>query len=138
MAEQKTKPTSVSVEDYIDKIDDESVRDDCRALIKMMQKITGAPPVMWGPGIIGFAKYHYKYPSGHEGEAPLAAFAPRKANITVYVFPVSPVRDLMKNLGKHKSSKGCIYIKKLSDIDTGVLEKIVKTSFQEARKRYPG
>jgi hypothetical protein len=135
MAELKTKPTNVSVDDYVDKIDDETVRDDCRALIKMMQKITGAPPVMWGPSIIGFGKYHYKYPSGHEGEMAIAGFSPRKTNITVYAFPI---KDLMAKLGKHKSSKGCIYFKRLSDIDTAVLEKIIKTNVQEMRKRFPG
>jgi hypothetical protein len=135
MAEQKTKPTSVSVEGYIDKLADESVRDDCRALIKVMQKVTGSPAVMWGAGIIGFGKYHYKYASGHEGEAPLAGFAPRKTNITVYAYPTA---ELMKKLGKHKSAKVCIYFKRLSDIDIAVLEKVVKASVQEVRKRFPG
>jgi hypothetical protein len=135
MAEQKTKPTKNSVDDYIDKIADESMRDDCHALIRMMQKVTGSPPVMWGSSIIGFGKYHYKYSSGHEGEACLAGFAPRKTNITIYAYPIG---SLMESLGKYKSSKGCIYIKRLSDIDIQVLEKVVKASVQELRKRYPG
>jgi hypothetical protein len=136
MAEQKTKPTKTSVESYIDKIDDESVRDDSRELIKMMQKLTGEPPVMWGTSIIGFGKYHYKYASGHEGEACLAGFAPRKTNLTVYAYPVVP--ELMQKLGKYKGSKGCIYIKKLSDIDMQVLEKVVKASIQYIYKKFPG
>jgi len=136
MAEQKTKPTNVSVDDFIDKIDSETVRDDCRTLVKMMQKVTGAPPVMWGAGIIGFDKYHYKYASGHEGESALAGFAPRKTNITVYAY--NQAKSLLKKLGKHKAKGVCIHFKKVSDIDLDVLEKIVKASVQDTRKRYPG
>ncbi len=134
MAEQKTKPTTASVDDYIDKIDEETVRDDCRSLIRMMQKATGSPPVMWGPNIIGFGRYQYKYASGHQGEAPVAGFSPRKTALTVYARPVA---SLMKTLGKHKSAKVCIYFKRVSDIDLTVLEKIVKASVEGIRKRYP-
>ena len=135
MAEQKTKPTNVSVDDYIDKIENESVRDDCRALIKMMKKITGEPPVMWGPSIIGFGKYSYKYASGHEGYSAVAGFSPRKPNFTVYAYPIEG--SLIKKLGKAKSAKSCIYFKSLSDIDVTVLEKIVTASVRDVRKRYP-
>lgn len=138
MAELKTKPTAVSVEAFIDKIDDETLRDDCRALIKMMQKITNAPPVMWGPSIIGFGKYHYKYASGHEGDMPVAGFSPRKTNITVYAYATYTKDALLKKLGKHKSSKACIYFKRLADIDMSILEKIVRDNVQEVRAKYPG
>ena len=138
MAEQKTKPTKVSVADFIDKADSEQVRDDCRALVKMMRKITGSPPKMWGPSIIGFGQYHYKYESGHEGDACIAGFSPRKGNLTVYISPEFPKREgLLKKLGKHKSSKSCVYIKKLEDVDMDVLEKLVKESVDCVRKKYP-
>jgi hypothetical protein len=131
----KTKPTPVSVDTYIAKLTSEEVRDDCRALIKMMSKIAGAPPVMWGPSIVGFGSYHYKYPSGHEGDMAVTGFAVRKPNIVVYAYPKE---SLLKKLGKHKASKGaCIYFKRLSDVDVKVLEAIVKASVDEVRKKYP-
>jgi len=135
MAETKTKPTASSVEAFIDKVPNEEVRDDCYTLIKLMQKITGSPPVMWGPSIIGFGKYHYKYESGHEGEICLTGFSPRKPNITIYAAVQAP---LMKKLGKHKATKACIYIKKLADVDLKVLEKLVTDSVRGLQKKYPG
>ena|SRR5690349_15724533 len=138
MAEQKTKPTDVSVNDFIDKVDNEQVRDDCRALVKMMKKVTGFPAKMWGPSIVGFGSYHYKYESGHEGDSCLAAFSPRKGNLTVYYMGDFPNQEsLFKKLGKYKVSKACIYIKKLEDIDMDVLEKIVKGSMDHTKKKYP-
>lgn len=138
MAEAKTKPTKVAVSDFIEKLDSEQVRDDCRTLVKMMKKITGFPAVMWGPSIVGFGKYHYKYESGHEGDSCLAAFSPRKGNLTVYMMPEFPKREeLLKKLGKAKTSKACIYIKKLDDVDLEVLEKIVKGSMDHCKKLYP-
>jgi hypothetical protein len=137
MAETKTKPTEVPVKDFIDKVDSEQVRDDCRTLVKMMKKITGSPPKMWGPSIVGFGKYHYKYASGHEGDAPLAAFSPRKGNLTVYMLEFPGRESLLKKLGKAKTSKACIYVKKLDDIDMDVLEKIVKGSMDHTMKLYP-
>lgn len=136
MAELKTKATASSVDAFIDKLADESVRDDCRLLIRMMQKITDSPPVMWGPGIVGFGKYHYKYASGHEGDMCITGFSPRKQALTIYAYPRA--ENLMKKLGKHKASKACIYVKKLDDIDMKVLEKIVEASVKQARKTYPG
>jgi hypothetical protein len=135
MAAQKTKPTSVSVEAFIDKIDKESTRDDCRTLIRLMQKITGFPPVMWGPSIIGFGRYHYKYASGHEGEMCLTGFSPRKPNLTIYAYPKEP---LLKKLGKYKSSKACIYVKRLADIDMAVLEQLISANVKDIKAKYPG
>jgi hypothetical protein len=132
--ETKTKATAVSVDAFIEKLADETTRDDCRSLIRIMQKITGAPPVMWGPSIIGFGRYHYKYPSGHEGDMCLTGFSPRKPNMTVYAYPKEP---LMKKLGKHKAAKACIYFKRLEDIDVTVLEKLIKINVDEVRKKYP-
>jgi hypothetical protein len=139
MAELKTKATEQSVEDFLDKIPDEQVRDDCRALVKLMKKATGFAPKMWGPAIVGFGKYHYKYESGHEGDMCLAGFSPRKQNITLYVMPYSLEKnDLLSKLGKHKTGKGCLYIKKLADVDEKVLGKLVTESVEALQKKYPG
>ena len=140
MPEAKFKPTEKSVDELIEEVPDEKVRDDCYALIKIMRKATGAKPVLWGGNIIGFGKYHYVYDSGHEGDACLSAFAPRKTNITLYVMPpdLAERDDLLKKLGKHKASKGCIYIKRLDDIDTKVLEKMIAKSVAYLKKKYPG
>jgi hypothetical protein len=139
MAEAKTKATKESVDDFIKKVEDEQTRDDCRELVRIMKKVTGYPATMWGPGIIGFGTYHYKYDSGHEGDACLAGFAPRKGKISLYVMPGANTHtDLLSKLGKHKASKGCIYIKKLADIDITVLEKLVKNSVDHLKKTYPG
>ena len=139
MAEQKTKPTKQSVSNFLDTIENEQVRDDCYALVKLMKKITGAEPKMWGPSIIGFGKYHYKYDSGHEGDSCLTGFSPRKQNISLYVMlGIMDNEDLLKELGKHKAAKGCLYIKKLDDVNMGVLEKLIKRSVDTLRKKYPG
>jgi hypothetical protein len=137
MAEQKTKPTKQSVQDFIAAVADDQMRDDCAVLIKMMKKITGANAVLWGPSIIGFGEYHYTYASGHSGTAPLAGFSPRKPNLTVYAMPVEGGQPLLEKLGKHKASKACIYIKKLADVDLAVLEKIIAQSVKETQKKYP-
>jgi hypothetical protein len=138
MAEQKTKPTSQTVESFLDKVESEQVRDDCAALIKMMKKVTGSPAKMWGPSIIGFGQYHYKYESGHEGYSCLAGFSPRKGNLTVYVMPGSDKHEkLLAKLGKFKTTKACLYIKKLADIDMDVLEELVKSSVDATKKKYP-
>lgn len=129
MAEIKTKPTVVSVDDYIDKQAKESVRDDCRELVKIMKRVTGEKPKMWGPSIVGFGQYHYKYESGHEGDMCVVGFAARAGKLTVYVASADEnFPELTKKLGKYKASKGCLYINKLSDVDTKVLEQIVAAS----------
>jgi hypothetical protein len=138
MAEQKTKPTTLSVEDFLEKIPDEAVRDDCHTIMKIMKKATGASPQMWGSSIVGFGQYHYKYDSGHEGFACLTGFSPRKQNITLYVMPGTTHReDLLKKLGKHKAGKGCVYIQKLDDINLPVLESLIKDSVNYLKKKYP-
>lgn len=137
MAEQKTKPTAVSVDSFLGKVSDEKVRDDCYALIKIMRKITGEGPKMWGPSIVGFGKYHYQYDSGHEGDSCLTGFSPRKQNITLYVMPgFANHTDLLQKLGKHKAGKGCLYIKKLNDVDRGTLEKLIKQSVDFLNDKY--
>ena len=138
MAEAKFKPTEKSAEQLIGEAD-EKVRDDCYELIRIMKKATGAEPVVWAGGIIGFGTYHYVYTSGHEGDACLTGFALRKQNITLYIMPpdLPERKDLLGKLGKHKAGKGCIYIKKLDDVDTKVLEKMIAKSVAFLRKRYP-
>jgi hypothetical protein len=137
MAEQKTKPTEKSVEDFIAGIADEGVRDDCTELVRIMKKITRKDPVLWGGSIIGFGKYHYKYDSGHEGYSCLTGFSPRKQNISLYVMPgFTEHSDLVAKLGKYKAGKGCLYIKRLSDIDVKVLEALIKESVSYLKEKY--
>lgn len=134
----KTKPTKVTPEEFVGKIAEEQVRDDCYDLIKMMQNVSGKPPVMWGPSIIGFDAYHYKYASGHEGDMCRLGFSPRKGNFALYVLGDDPkLSTLLKKLGKHKASKGCLYVKKLADVDMKVLEEIARRAIERNRKQYP-
>jgi uncharacterized protein DUF1801 len=131
MAELKTKATRASVTGFIDAIGDEGRRRDCRTLVKMMKKATRAQPKMWGPSIVGFGDYHYKYDSGREGDWFRAGFSPRKDALTLYLMSGLgwPDRaDLMSKLGKHKTGKGCLYIKQLSDVDVRVLERLISRS----------
>jgi hypothetical protein len=137
MAEQKTKPTVQSVEAFLEKVTDEKVRDDCYSLIKIMKKATGANPSMWGPSIIGFGKYHYKYESGHEGDACLTGFSPRKTAISLYIMSgFTQYEGLLKKLGKHKAGKGCLYIKRLEDVDVSALETLIEKSIAYLKNRY--
>jgi len=123
MAENKTKATKVSVTAFIDAITDERRRADAKALVKLMQKAAGEKPRMWGPSIIGFGSYHYTYDSGREGDMPVVAFSPRKAATVLY--GLSDAEALLGKLGKHTRGKGCVYIKKLADVDQKVLEAMV-------------
>ena len=120
MADNKTKPTKISVAAFIDAITDQSRRADAKALVKLMQKAAEEKPKMWGPSIIGFGSHHYVYDSGREGDMPLIAFSPRKAATVLY--GLSAAEALLPKLGKHTRGKGCIYIKKLADVDRKVLE----------------
>lgn len=138
MAKNKTTETESSFVDFINTTDDETKRNDAFELVKIMQKATGFEPKMWGPSIIGFGSYHYKYASGHEGDAPLAGFSPRKAAISLYLYLPDENREkLLSEFGKHKSAKGCIYIKKLAEIDVEILKKMISTSVNELQKQYP-
>jgi len=138
MAEPKTIPTKQSVAAYLDQIKDQQVREDCLSLSNLMKTLTGSQPQMWGPNIVGFGKYHYKYPSGHEGEICLIGFSPRKENISLYVLAgFIGQAELLDTLGKHKAGKGCLYIKKLKDINMNVLESLIKQSIDFLRKKYP-
>lgn len=120
MADNKTKPTKISVAEFIDSLTDTGRRADAKALVKLMQKAAGEKPKMWGPSIIGFGSYHYTYDSGREGDMPVIAFSPRKAATVLY--GLSDAEALLPKLGKHTRGKGCVYIKKLADVDQKVLE----------------
>lgn len=130
MAKNKTTETKVNVVDFINQfVDNEQKKADSFRLIELMRKWSGFEPKMWGPSIIGFGSYHYKYASGHEGDSPMIGFSPRKAAFSLYVFsPIEANKHLLENLGKYKISKACIYVKKLSDIDLAVLEKLCDAS----------
>lgn len=139
MAELKTKQTNADVNDFINAFaDNEQKRKDSFELVKLMQEFTGCEPKMWGPSIIGFGSYHYKSDrSRQEGDWPLVGFSPRKAAISLYVYSgAAGQEDLLSGLGKFKMGKGCIYVKKLSDINQDVLKKLMGTTIEYLKKRY--
>ena len=137
MAELKTKKTDESVTTFLNTVDDETKRTDCFEIVDMMREITGLPPKMWGPAIIGFGSYHYKYESGREGDMCVIGFSPRKQNITLYVkIAAEETNTLLEKLGKYKTGKGCLYIQKLSDVNIEVLKKIIKTAFEYVNEKY--
>ena len=128
MYEAKTKPTAQRVTDYMEKIEDETRKNDCLVLLSMMERISGCKAVMLGTDIVGFCKYHYKYASGHEGDSGYIGFSSRKGDISVYLtsgFESPEARELLAQLGKHKIGKVCLYIKRLSDVNMEILEQLV-------------
>ena len=134
MAKTKTHETEVKVTDFLNLIDDEKRRGDGYRLLEIMQDQTGLEPKMWGPSIIGFGLYNYKYESGHSGDAPLVAFSPRKGAIVLYAGMEPDKREnLLEKLGKYKSGKGCIYIKKLTDVNLDVVREIIDESVKHSR-----
>lgn len=134
MAEPKTKPTNESVKDFLNKISDEERRADCFQVAKIMEEITGEKPKMWGPSIVGFGTYHYKYASGREGDWPVTGFSPRKKDLTVYMMMgFTKHEELMEKLGKHSSAQSCLYIKRLSDIHIPTLKKLIKLSVKDLK-----
>jgi hypothetical protein len=138
MAELKTRPNDSSVEAFLDGITDERQRSDSRALCQLMREATALEPRMWGDSIVGFGSYHYCYGSGREGEWFLTGFSPRKQNLTVYIMAgFDDYPELMARLGKVKTGKSCLYLKRLSDVDAKVLEKLIAASVKDMKKRYP-
>jgi hypothetical protein len=129
MPKQKTIPTRTSVASFLAGVTDAARRKDCETLVNLMAKATGQQPVMWGPSIVGFGAYHYKYASGHEGDACLVGFSPRKTDLTLYIQPgLHRYPDLLKRLGKYRSGKSCLYLKSLAEVDGAVLEELVVRS----------
>ena len=135
MAELKTKPTKASVEKFLNQVPDETRREDCFKVAKIMEEITGCKPEMWGPSIVGFGSYRYKYASGREGDWPITAFSPRKQDLTLYIMPgFTQQAELMEQLGKHRTGKSCLYIKRLSDVHMPTLKKLIRDSVKRMRK----
>ena len=138
MSELKTKPTKISVESQIAAIANEEQRKDARTLLALLRRVTGQKPRMWGPSIVGFGSYHYKYASGHEGDSALAGFAVRGKELVVYIAPGFEGRDaLLARLGKHRTGKVCVYIRRLANVDLKVLETLVAQSVADTKRRYP-
>ncbi len=132
MAESKTRPTAVDVGEFIDSVPSERRRADARKVCAMMEQVTGEKPVMWGPTMVGFGRYHYRYESGREGDAFLTGFSPRSASLVVYLDDFPRREELLGRLGKHKLGKCCLYINKLDDVDEEVLEQVVAGSWNHA------
>lgn len=138
MYKQKTKETDSSVTEFIQQIESRTKREDALRLLAIFNETSGYTAKMWGPSIIGFGSYHYKYVTGHEGDAPLVGFSPQKTRFSLYFAAADPHRAaLLKQLGKHKAGKSCVYMNKLADIDTNVLRQLILQSVHFLKKRYP-
>ncbi len=135
MAENKTKPTTLSASAYIDALTDPTRRSDAKVLVHLMERASGETPTMWGSSIIGFGSYHYKYDSGREGDMPLIAFSPRKSANVLYGTLGDGAEALLGKLGKHTTGKGCLYIKKLADVNKTVLETVLRSAVARHRAR---
>ena len=132
MAELKTKPTGRSVKKFLDGIRDKARREDCYTILRLMKRATRAEPKMWGPSIVGFGTYHYKYASGREGDWPVAGFSPRKQSLTLYLISCEGRHSaLLRKLGKHKTSKACLYIQRLAEVDLRVLAELINQSVRD-------
>jgi hypothetical protein len=138
MYELKTKETDNSVIEFIEQVDSPKKREDAYKLLDLFTETTGFEAKMWGPSIIGFGSYHYKYESGHEGDAPLVGFSPSKAKISLYFAPGETKRgELLKQFGKHTTGKACVYINKVADIDVDVLKALINESVSFLQEMYP-
>jgi len=136
MPENKTKATTLSVTAFIDALTDPTRRSDAQELVQLMQRFSGEKPRLWGPSIVGFGSYHYQYESGREGDMPLISFSPRKAAMVLYsMLNHREAKALLTKLGKHTTGKGCLYIKKLADVDKTVLETLIKNAVARDRAR---
>jgi len=137
MAELKTKPTAASVEEFISNINDDSRRHDCQVILQLMQEVTGMQPKLWGNSIVGFGSYHYRYASGREGDWFLAGFSPRKHDLTIYIMSgFERYNELLSGLGRFKTGKSCLYIKRLEDIDLDLLKQLITASVAYMKQQY--
>jgi hypothetical protein len=137
MAELKTKRNDQSVDEFLNRVEDKKKREDCFAILHLMKEVTSTEPGMWGNSIVGFGSYHYKYESGREGEWFLTGFSPRKQNLTLYIMSgFTRYNELLKKLGKYKTGKSCLYIKKLEDIDIRILKELVTQSVDHLSKSH--
>ena len=138
MPANKTRATNVSVTAYIDGMIDPTRRSDAKELVELMQRASGEKPRLWGPSIVGFGSYHYKYESGREGDMPLISFSPRKSAMVLYsMLAHADAKAVLAKLGRHTTGKGCLYIKKLSDVDEAVLEEMIVDVLAYMREKYP-
>lgn len=138
MAKNKTQPTTMTASAFLNAIDDEDRRRDCKTIAKLLREISGKRSVMWGTSIIGYGQYHYKYASGREGDSFRIGFSPRKQDITIYIMPgYTDFGHILAKLGKHKKGKSCLYIKRLSDVNMTVLKRLLKAGWKDMQKRYP-
>ena len=141
MAEAKTKPTQVRVEDFLAAVEPAAKREDGQVLDALFRKVTGEPAVMWGPSIVGYGSYHYKYDSGHQGDCCRAGFSPRKGKHSLYVLDCdgdnAEMEALLARLGKHSRSVACLYVNKLADIDLAVLEEMIALGWKRSFERWP-
>ena len=138
MAEIKTRPTPVSIDDFLDGVPDPQRREDARKVKAMMERLSGEPATMWGPSIVGFGSYHYRYESGHEGDMCRIGFSPRARELVLYLIGGFPRHQaLMDRLGKYRTGKSCLYVKRLSDVDESVLETLIAESLDYMREKYP-
>ena len=136
MAENKTTPNDQDVEQFLNSFDDERKRKDSFTILELMKQVTGREPRMWGSSIVGFGSYHYTYESGREGDMPLAGFSPRKQNLTLYnMGGFERYDDLLKKLGKHTTGKGCLYIKRLDDVDLPTLKSLIEESVKHVKQK---
>ncbi|WP_397535793.1 DUF1801 domain-containing protein [Roseateles sp.] len=139
MSEAKTRPTDTPLQSYLDSIADPQRRRDCVQLSELMQRLSGCPPVLWGSSIVGFGRYHYRYDSGRDGESCLVGFSARKDSISLYLLAgFEGAAGLLQQLGKHKTGKACLYIKRLANVQPAVLEQLIQSSIDETRRRWPG
>lgn len=137
MSENKTKPTGASVSKFLNSVENARRKADARVVNAMMERITGEKGKMWGPTMVGFGRYHYKYDSGREGDLFLTGFSPRKASLVLYIMPgYGKFDDIMARLGKHRTGKSCLYINKLDDIDLDVLEELISKSVTWMKNKY--
>lgn len=135
MSDNKTRPTTDDVSAFLDAVEDDGKRADAHRVSELIGSISGEPPVMWGSSIVGFGTYHYRYDSGREGDAPAVGFSPRKANLTLYITGgFEEHADVLERLGKHKLGKGCLYIKRLSDVDESALSDLIRVSLENAAR----
>ncbi|MCB0599131.1 MAG: DUF1801 domain-containing protein [Lewinellaceae bacterium] len=138
MSDLKTQPHDGNVEAFLQSVEHDKRREDSFVVLEMMKEITGEEPRMWGPSIVGFGNYHYKYESGREGDFFLAGFSPRKQNLTLYIMSgFSHYEELLQKLGKHKTGKSCLYINKLEDVDLSALKEMIRESVKMMKKKYP-
>ncbi|TGB04400.1 DUF1801 domain-containing protein [Halobacillus salinus] len=137
MYELKTKENDNSVIEFIESVEKPKKKEDAYRLLDLFTETSGYPAKMWGKSIIGFGAYHYKYPTGHEGDAPLVGFSPRKANFSLYFATGEDREEVLTRLGKHKSGKACVYINKIDDVDTEVLKEMIRSSIAFLKQTYP-